>query len=159
MKQNLILIGLLLMGSCAAKYKLQSQTNERKKRVFTDNMDSKRHYVNTIYTSQTDSLYSRHWFKIYPKGEVQINSGNFIGKVDSLIWHTDEQSLQRHIFAQQNDTSIKEKRELKAVSVAIKEAQVKEKKKSALIGLPILFVAILGLLLYLLKRKAGFSFW
>ena len=153
MKCLLMMMGVLLIYSCGTKHKLQRQSAQSTETKLSQQQEAQLHYRHAAFKQQSDSATVQQWFKIYPKGELQFNNGNFSGQVDSLLWYTSSINLKKELQSQQKDTLTSYKQETMGSSLSKTEEGVKEKQQLQLNWLPLGLILSLGLILYLVIKK------
>lgn len=137
---------LLLTYSCSTKSKLLRKTKESSTMQGSKQTQELKQSRYLSFSQYNDSAAHSYWFKLYPKGELQFNNGNFIGQLDSLVGYGKSLKLQRQLRVGIQDTSWRSKANETIAISTTKAEQVKAKQKKEMIGwrwlLPLLVLAV-----------------
>lgn len=157
MKKQWMVGIVLLFCACATKEKLWRQSRQTNSTQQGKQIDQMKQYSHRSFGQQSEGSLKSYGFKLYPKGQVQFQEGNFSGELDSVIAYGNSFSLQRQFHLRQDDTLWHNREKEMTSSYQAIEEQVKEKKKHTWWWWPWLPLVIgLGWCIYLIKRERWF---
>lgn len=153
MKQSLILIGLLLMGSCVGKHKFSQAVRESNKTHMTSTSMAHKQYHSQRVVRQSDSSTHQYWLKIYPKGDLNISDGMVRGQADSILWYGDIRISSKKSNWQQQQANEQQENNLLKTETTVSEKKTAEKDNLTAVWWPIVLVSVIWLWLVHLKVK------
>ena len=153
MKYIIIMMLMLMAYSCGTKQKLKQHSKQSAESKQSQQTQAQLRYSHTLLNQESDSINEKQWFKIYPRGEVQLHNGNFIGQVDSLLWYTSKLRLQKQLQAQQHDTIVKQNQQTITSKLTKSEDRIIDKQKHWLSWWPFLLLLLTSLIIYLAVKK------